>query len=1000
MGRISIEIDIRGRFGAFKKLEKNVKRMSRTMKKMGNTVNRTTKKIRNNFMQTSKSSQAMGNKLGFIAFQWTFIATQAQMALRMMIDGLSEVIRKGAEFQDKVIRSLAFAQDTAELAAGSFEKMAETMDLLNKFGRGQTALNLGEVAEILGELNKAIDDTAASAAILPFAIKFRIIEPDISAEQLAVKMTNIVKSIGIDPTDVSKLSAGFDAVLNIMNKSTLGIDSAIASLALSAPVMKQASFTLAETGAALAIAADALGLKEKQKAGRNLIAFATDMRKAVKPGTDFAKMLAGLDVELFDQNDKFIGLANSIRAIKQGMEKLTGKPFEELSDKQRQKFFAALGFTARAIRVFSALIEEGADKIEEKVEAIKERGGLDTLSTFISATSGEQQIKKIEAAIDSLKFDLVNGLAPALNEIAKIFSSFSSSGGVQDFFTEIGQILGEEVVPVIRAAVTLLKKLTKGIGGNERLLRPFVKVVLALAAAMAGLFIFATITAMAALMGTVLEKLAITSLLARIGIGRLFIGLAGLAIGLIGTSIVISELKKDIEDMDRLSIAAGASMTGLGIILATKVHPALGAIVAIISLLALSIQEFQTPGSLAAAFDKLLGIDQMAMNFSTFRKMNEAYIHQAEHFIGELMAAYVRGGEAVGNALFVEFPKAIGAAFLAMDTFQKEIGDIIAKSVNGAITTIVAMGSTIAGALFIGFRDFFSPLFDIRKLIIDAITDALTSIFEAGAMIGEQLMEGIKSNLNLDLAGLIGQGGADLLGGLGDFISGGIKSLFGGVPEAFGELADTSKKTKDALNAQDISVKLAKVTTDRLNATTEILSKSDEFLTIATDKISQFYNDPFQKELDFNMKGLNINTNELQLLQNAFEALRQAVRELEAKIRRTRVKFEKNDDGKIIGFKLIGGISKAEIESLAEEAFAHGGIVTKPTVGLIGEAGPEAVIPLNKLDKLISGAGGARTITFENNITIEGGANVTGDELVEKLSDKILEDIERKIDLK
>jgi len=29
-------------------------------------------------------------------------------------------------------------------------------------------------------------------------------------------------------------------------------------------------------------------------------------------------------------------------------------------------------------------------------------------------------------------------------------------------------------------------------------------------------------------------------------------------------------------------------------------------------------------------------------------------------------------------------------------------------------------------------------------------------------------------------------------------------------------------------------------------------------------------------------------------------------------------------------------------------AFAHGGIVSKPTIAMIGEAGPEAVIPLSK----------------------------------------------------
>jgi phage-related protein len=47
--------------------------------------------------------------------------------------------------------------------------------------------------------------------------------------------------------------------------------------------------------------------------------------------------------------------------------------------------------------------------------------------------------------------------------------------------------------------------------------------------------------------------------------------------------------------------------------------------------------------------------------------------------------------------------------------------------------------------------------------------------------------------------------------------------------------------------------------------------------------------------------------------------------------------------------------------------FATGGIITRPTVGLIGEAGPEAVIPLSRLQTGSGGSGDARGITI--NIT-------------------------------
>lgn len=60
---------------------------------------------------------------------------------------------------------------------------------------------------------------------------------------------------------------------------------------------------------------------------------------------------------------------------------------------------------------------------------------------------------------------------------------------------------------------------------------------------------------------------------------------------------------------------------------------------------------------------------------------------------------------------------------------------------------------------------------------------------------------------------------------------------------------------------------------------------------------------------------------------------------------------------------VVGGIGRA-IGGL----FAEGGVVTRPTVGLIGEAGePEAVIPLSRAKEF--GFGGGREINITVNIS-------------------------------
>ena len=70
----------------------------------------------------------------------------------------------------------------------------------------------------------------------------------------------------------------------------------------------------------------------------------------------------------------------------------------------------------------------------------------------------------------------------------------------------------------------------------------------------------------------------------------------------------------------------------------------------------------------------------------------------------------------------------------------------------------------------------------------------------------------------------------------------------------------------------------------------------------------------------------------------------------------------------------------AAAQAMAIPKFAEGGIVTKPTLGLIGEAGPEAIIPLKD----------ERATMGDVNITVNAEGS-TGDmtELAESLGFQI-----------
>jgi hypothetical protein len=82
--------------------------------------------------------------------------------------------------------------------------------------------------------------------------------------------------------------------------------------------------------------------------------------------------------------------------------------------------------------------------------------------------------------------------------------------------------------------------------------------------------------------------------------------------------------------------------------------------------------------------------------------------------------------------------------------------------------------------------------------------------------------------------------------------------------------------------------------------------------------------------------------------------------------------------------------SKKALETAKLAKMATGGVVGRPTLSLIGEKGPEAVVPLNKLNAM-RGGGGDTAVHFAPNITVNG--NMT--EADQKALDSRLRDLSR-----
>ena len=77
----------------------------------------------------------------------------------------------------------------------------------------------------------------------------------------------------------------------------------------------------------------------------------------------------------------------------------------------------------------------------------------------------------------------------------------------------------------------------------------------------------------------------------------------------------------------------------------------------------------------------------------------------------------------------------------------------------------------------------------------------------------------------------------------------------------------------------------------------------------------------------------------------------------------------------------LGSFAKSQAGKIGEgggaTAFANGGIVSGPTMGLVGEypgarQNPEVIAPLNKLQGMIGGAGGAANVNVTGSVRVDG----------------------------
>jgi len=493
------------------------------------------------------SLSSVSNRLGFMAFQWNFMANAAQRAVDMVLGGMIRIIKEGAKLSDALGRALAFAtpiQDLRDMSEQGQKDLEGLRDAIFDLGSGKTIFGIDAISGQALELQKALDDLESTKVILPFAAALKTIEPEISDKKLGTGLVSIFQAFQTDTRDIEEVAKVLDFVANVANKSTANIKSVIASLGVSLQQAKQIGFEARDVGVIIGTISDVLARNEgggraSATPGRFLNAFITDMRAAQDLSRKQGKAGAFFGLDFFDdqqQLKKLTGIVDEFRDLTKGK-----------SEQQKANIFSQLGFGTNSIAVVNALLTKSTKELDDFNESLGERGTLLKLQEA-SMVNAQAQIDRINAAVGSMKLIFTNALTRPIRDLANIISEITADQEFRDFIGEIGKVIGEQVGPAIKFIALEFKKWFKLLSRNKKTLKLIIQAVLLLVGALAGLAILATVgffalvaaSSMAALTGqmllaggamVVLRKGASTLLvrilpLIVIAAGLLFIGAA------------------------------------------------------------------------------------------------------------------------------------------------------------------------------------------------------------------------------------------------------------------------------------------------------------------------------------------------------------------------------------------------------------------------------------------------------------------------------------------
>lgn len=365
------------------------------------------------FVSLNKNVKGVGNSLGKSKGKaHSFFSTlnaggnksiSMMSRLRGLAAGIGLTLGAGALIAGTIGTGAGFEKSMSNVEALTNASKTEMVSLESaaREAGATTAYTARESADAMGYLALAGYDASQQIAALPSTLDLAA-AGSVGLARSADIATNILSQYRMQAKDTNVV---VDQLAFTQSRFNTNIEEASEAMNYFGPTASAMGISLSESNATIGLMANN-GLKGSLATR----ALGSSIVRLTKPTAQMSKMMKSLNVDFFDSEGRFVGMA--------GMVGLLNNRLEGMNDKQRQAALSTL-FGAEAIQEINILLAEGSGKIKYWTEELDKAEGTAKRMADVKLDNLAGDFQILKSASQETTLQLYNEMGPALRSVTQ-----------------------------------------------------------------------------------------------------------------------------------------------------------------------------------------------------------------------------------------------------------------------------------------------------------------------------------------------------------------------------------------------------------------------------------------------------------------------------------------------------------------------------------------------------------------------------------------------------